>query len=118
MTVKLPITRWRFQAKPHAAWPNSTGRASEVKGGLRDRGSAQGGVLARTAAGTPFPPAQQPLYGALPRSRASAKHHADDGRIAQLVEQLTLNQRVLGSSPSASTTHNLRFLMCRFARLL
>ena len=26
------------------------------------------------------------------------------GRIAQLVEQLTLNQRVLGSSPSASTT--------------
>src|SRR5207248_6998974 len=25
------------------------------------------------------------------------------GRIAQLVEQLTLNQRVLGSSPSAST---------------
>ena len=26
-----------------------------------------------------------------------------DGRIAQLVEQLTLNQRVLGSSPSAST---------------
>jgi hypothetical protein len=27
-----------------------------------------------------------------------------DGRIAQLVEQLTLNQRVLGSSPSAPTT--------------
>lgn len=26
-----------------------------------------------------------------------------NGRIAQLVEQLTLNQRVLGSSPSAST---------------
>ena len=26
-----------------------------------------------------------------------------DGRIAQLVEQLTLNQRVLGSSPSAPT---------------
>ena len=26
------------------------------------------------------------------------------GRIAQLVEQLTLNQRVLGSSPSAPTT--------------
>ena len=25
------------------------------------------------------------------------------GRIAQLVEQLTLNQRVLGSNPSAST---------------
>lgn len=32
--------------------------------------------------------------------------HFDDhhvGRIAQLVEQLTLNQRVLGSNPSAST---------------
>ena len=28
---------------------------------------------------------------------------AFDGRIAQLVEQLTLNQRVLGSSPSAPT---------------
>ena len=26
-----------------------------------------------------------------------------NGRIAQLAEQLTLNQRVLGSSPSAST---------------
>ena len=34
------------------------------------------------------------------------------GRIAQLVEQLTLNQRVLGSSPSASTTfsHILKYL--------
>ena len=34
------------------------------------------------------------------------------GRIAQLVEQLTLNQRVLGSSPSASTNlfNNLRFI--------
>ncbi len=31
------------------------------------------------------------------------------GRIAQLVEQLTLNQRVLGSSPSASTTFFCRF---------
>ena len=31
------------------------------------------------------------------------------GRIAQLVEQLTLNQRVLGSSPSASTTFPLFF---------
>ena len=29
------------------------------------------------------------------------------GRIAQLVEQLTLNQRVLGSSPSASTKISL-----------
>ncbi len=29
------------------------------------------------------------------------------GRIAQLVEQLTLNQRVLGSNPSASTTSSL-----------
>ncbi|CCE08008.1 hypothetical protein BRAS3843_2520023 [Bradyrhizobium sp. STM 3843] len=28
---------------------------------------------------------------------------ASSGRIAQLVEQLTLNQRVLGSSPSAPT---------------
>ena len=30
-----------------------------------------------------------------------------NGRIAQLVEQLTLNQRVLGSSPSASTINYL-----------
>jgi hypothetical protein len=28
---------------------------------------------------------------------------APNGRIAQLVEQLTLNQRVLGSNPSVST---------------
>ena len=33
--------------------------------------------------------------------RFAARHF--DGRIAQLVEQLTLNQRVLGSSPSAPT---------------
>src|SRR5688572_14899348 len=33
------------------------------------------------------------------RSALASRH----GRIAQLVEQLTLNQRVLGSSPSAST---------------
>jgi hypothetical protein len=31
-----------------------------------------------------------------------------DGRIAQLVEQLTLNQRVLGSSPSAPTIGTLQ----------
>src|ERR1700751_750734 len=30
------------------------------------------------------------------------------GRIAQLVEQLTLNQRVQGSSPCAPTTHSPR----------
>ncbi|MDF2999451.1 MAG: hypothetical protein K0R27_5088 [Xanthobacteraceae bacterium] len=35
-----------------------------------------------------------------PRSRGFGPR---DGRIAQLVEQLTLNQRVLGSSPSAPT---------------
>jgi hypothetical protein len=33
-----------------------------------------------------------------------------DGRIAQLVEQLTLNQRVLGSSPSAPTIKTVRGL--------
>jgi hypothetical protein len=30
------------------------------------------------------------------------------GRIAQLVEQLTLNQRVPGSSPGAPTTRSIR----------
>ena len=43
-----------------------------------------------------------------------------DGRIAQLVEQLTLNQRVLGSSPSAPTIKNPRlvrgFFVCGFRR--
>ena len=40
----------------------------------------------------------------LPKRRTSGRPAiARDGRIAQLVEQLTLNQRVLGSSPSAST---------------
>ena len=38
------------------------------------------------------------------RPRTCLRH----GRIAQLVEQLTLNQRVLGSSPSASTTFPLK----------
>ena len=47
------------------------------------------------------------LIGRLPTGPAplqSAIKQAGHGRIAQLVEQLTLNQRVLGSSPSASTT--------------
>jgi hypothetical protein len=34
---------------------------------------------------------------------AQASPKVRNGRIAQLVEQLTLNQRVLGSNPSAST---------------
>jgi hypothetical protein len=38
-----------------------------------------------------------------PAAAASRERHS--GRIAQLVEQLTLNQRVLGSSPSAPTNH-------------
>ena len=42
----------------------------------------------------------RPRRGARSVAGASASRH---GRIAQLVEQLTLNQRVLGSSPSAST---------------
>jgi hypothetical protein len=37
-----------------------------------------------------------------PRLRGVARGR-HSGRIAQLVEQLTLNQRVLGSSPSAPT---------------
>ena len=40
----------------------------------------------------------------LERRETSPEHPPyGSGRIAQLVEQLTLNQRVLGSSPSAST---------------
>jgi hypothetical protein len=34
-----------------------------------------------------------------------------DGRLAQLVEQLTLNQRVVGSNPSASTIQVIYFLV-------
>jgi hypothetical protein len=40
-----------------------------------------------------------PRHGRCPSGTSSQ----GSGRIAQLVEQLTLNQRVLGSSPSAST---------------
>ena len=60
----------------------------------------------RKAAGTALSSVASNRYmGALPRdSRAAARSSGRYGRIAQLVEQLTLNQRVLGSSPSASTT--------------
>ena len=44
-----------------------------------------------------------PAIGAPPRREAPCPVRRKSGRIAQLVEQLTLNQRVLGSSPSAST---------------
>ena len=36
-------------------------------------------------------------------ARHPAEHHGKYGRIAQLVEQLTLNQRVVGSNPTAPT---------------
>ena len=44
-----------------------------------------------------------PVVEARPSRGPSRSHLPPCGRIAQLVEQLTLNQRVLGSSPSAST---------------
>ncbi len=37
------------------------------------------------------------------RSQNPALYTPCSGRLAQLVEQLTLNQRVVGSNPSAST---------------
>lgn len=54
-------------------------------------------------------PVENPPPGLLPARKAFATRTppsgaTPDGRIAQLVEQLTLNQRVLGSSPSAPTT--------------
>ena len=62
-----------------------------------DRGNRRGGGLAITP------------FAMLHRTRPDANGLLSQGespgigRIAQLVEQLTLNQRVLGSSPSAST---------------
>ena len=45
-----------------------------------------------------------PAHGHLmPSNFALYGRHSKSGSVAQLVEQLTLNQRVLGSSPSAST---------------
>jgi hypothetical protein len=44
-----------------------------------------------------------PARRSLRRIRSPEHPPHGSGRIAQLVEQLTLNQRVLGSSPSAST---------------
>src|SRR5690349_6419934 len=43
------------------------------------------------------------LYRRFPRMALRAARRAGSGRIAQLVEQLTLNQRVAGSSPAAPT---------------
>src|SRR3546814_20167722 len=51
------------------------------------------------------------LVGRLPqRHSAHTTRHPGHGRIAQLVKQLTLSQRVLGSSPSASTIFHLNFI--------
>jgi sporulation-control protein spo0M len=36
-------------------------------------------------------------------AKVKSAFHTKDGRIAQVVEQLTLNQRVVGSSPTAPT---------------
>src|ERR1700681_3440643 len=50
--------------------------------------------------------AGQPVAALLDRRlSATTALEAWSGRIAQLVEQLTLNQRVVGSSPTAPTNH-------------
>ena len=59
-----------------------------------------------------FSSRKTPLYGRLPsRERLTPRGSGTPqcGRIAQLVEQLTLNQRVLGSSPSASTIFSMTY---------
>ena len=64
----------------------------------------------------PFPSAKHALYAAPSRESPSLKNarfrQSRCGRIAQLVEQLTLNQRVLGSSPSASTKPSFLAVFC------
>lgn len=44
------------------------------------------------------------LYGCPPQTGRPPRPHRNGGRVAQLVEQLTLNQRVTGSIPVAPTT--------------
>jgi hypothetical protein len=85
---------------------------SAGEGGVRDGHPAPG----RTRAMDPKTCAQMALalrwtardrFATRPRLRGIARGR-HSGRIAQLVEQLTLNQRVLGSSPSAPTKKPLR----------
>ena len=73
----------------------------------------------------PLPPSlarvrryRQPLFPSFTDSKKPSRlahslktPRTADGRIAQLVEQLTLNQRVLGSSPSASTIFS-QYIKC------
>ena len=59
-------------------------------------------------------PARQIYFGVKLFCCVAAKHKVTsrlsfNGRVAQLVEQLTLNQRVPGSSPGASTTGSWLF---------
>jgi hypothetical protein len=51
---------------------------------------------------------RSPRFAGLPET---VKSVTACGRIAQLVEQLTLNQRVLGSNPSASTTFSKTYMI-------
>ena len=79
----------RHQRTGSSRWPDP----SSLPACGEDKGGASG--CAPSGAMLPAPPL---------RSAEAPEHQPDgSGRIAQLVEQLTLNQRVLGSSPSAST---------------
>ena len=100
-TSPIPTTSaFRWRAPRPCGSPNCTGRA-RVGNGIAH---VCRGFLSFPWAGTPFTLAGEPLYEALPAIRGPGGNLARRcGRIAQLVEQLTLNQRVLGSSPSAST---------------
>jgi hypothetical protein len=66
---------------------------------LRGEPFAEGGRRAGAVLDSSFTPL--PRFGIEPVSWDG--HAEPEGRIAQLVEQLTLNQRVPGSSPGAPT---------------
>src|SRR5207248_5118426 len=87
------------------AWED--GRAGERRAGV-ERSEPRGGsrVIAAEATaagrGTPARSARPPPELALPRRPGGATKHLP-APLAQLVEQLTLNQRVVGSSPTGGT---------------
>ena len=73
------------------------------------------GLIAPTAKNYPRPPFFSENSSYRDATARIVRHPENgNGRIAQLVEQLTLNQRVLGSSPSASTIFQFNFnTLCR-----
>ena len=115
--IASPAPRPQELGHPKALGNRRSGRAGEPAAGESVRASESlddvprrrpglYGSLSTSLGIKPSSPAKNPAGPPPRQTRVALLSNGHGGRIAQLVEQLTLNQRVRGSSPRAPPTLN------------